>query len=100
MTRRSKSFPVLVLGMDPPTKKVTVAKLRKPLDGYAVIIRWADFPEGMKSGDVIQDDAEISTHGIATWLQFTNADAMRCFGQLLIDSADGKQYKRRQPDVI
>ena len=93
MSNRHAIIPV-ILGMNPPNKEVSVARTSKPLDGYAVIIRWADFPEGTQVGDVIPDDTDINTHGVAAWLQFATPDAMRMFGKMLIDCADGKQYRR------
>ena len=94
MARRNERLPI-ILGMSPPTKVVTVMRTRKPLDGYACFIQYADCSDDVKSGEEVSiTDMRAQPTGTACWLHFTNADIMRKFGQMLIDVADGKHIKR------
>lgn len=88
---RSKKNMPIILGINPPTKDVMLMKMEKPLKGYALRICHADFPEGTKRGDNISlFDKRIKWRGEACWIQFTDADVMRRFGQMIVDFANGE----------
>ena len=87
--RRNRAMPV-ILGMNPPTKEVCLIKTDKPLNGYAILINHADFPEGTVRGDSFKDGLrnDIKRKGTACWLQFTDVDIMRLFAQNILDFLD------------
>lgn len=95
--RNKKNMPI-ILGLNPPTKDVMLIKMEKPLKGYALMISHAEFPEGTKRGDKLPIfDKRIKRHGEACWIQFTDADVMRRFGQMIVDFAeeqDGKNHSQ------
>lgn len=78
-----------ILGMNPPTKELVIMKSYEPLPGYACLIFHAEWPEGTVPGE--ETDAIPDRKGLACWLQFTSADAMRNFGELLIKAAGRKK---------
>ena len=90
MGRNRGELPI-ILGMDPPTKEVVMMRTRKPFPGgYACAIYYADFPEGTKRGKKVDmADDSVKRHSLAAWLQFKDAEAMKRFGQMLIDFAEG-----------
>lgn len=90
---RNEVLPI-ILGMDPPTKLITLMRTRKPLQGFACIISHAEFPKGTQAGDRFELTDDIEQKGIAGWLQFRDKETMRRFGQMLIDFADGKAIKK------
>lgn len=92
MARRNEVLPV-ILGMNPPTKEVLLMRTRKPIEGYARLIRHAEFPETVECGDGIPMDIDIKRGGVAAWIQFKDKETIRKFGQMLIDFADDVQIK-------
>lgn len=96
---RNKILPT-ILGMNPPTKSVLLMRTTKPLNGYACIIQHAEFQADVKAGDEV-DIRRGELKGMCCWLQFTDKEAMRSFGQMLIDFANGKMIgNRRENDEI
>ena len=84
----------IILGLNPPTKDVMLMKMEKPLKGYALRISHADFPEGTKRGDELPlFDKRIKNRGEACWIQFTDADVLREFGQMIVNFANGEVNK-------
>lgn len=78
-----------ILGMNPPTKEMLLIKAEKPLRGYSCLIFHADFPPTIERGQHIElSYKDMKRKGLADWIHFTDADAMRKFGQDLIDFAD------------
>ena len=91
--RRKNNMPI-ILGLNPPTKDVMLMKTEKPLKGYALRISHADFPEGTKRGDELPlFDKRIKNRGEACWIQFTDADVLREFGQMIVNFANGEVNK-------
>ena len=81
----------IVIGLNPPTKLVTVGRTEIPLKGYAVVIQHADFPEGTSSGDGFLETGQIEAKGTACWLQFRDLESLRRFGSLLVEYADSEK---------
>lgn len=91
MGRKKSALPI-IMGMEPPTKELLMFRTEKPLKGISCFIFHASFPEGTKSGDVLEfglDDVE--RNGCACWLHFINTETLRKFGQMLIDFADREE---------
>lgn len=91
MGRRISELYPIIIGMNPPTKEVVLIRTMKQFPGgYACAIYHADFPKGTKRGESFaMTDQSVKRHSLAAWLQFKDSDAMRRFGQMLVDFADG-----------
>ena len=88
----SKQILPCILGMNPPTKEIIIAKTDKPLDGYSLIINHATFPEGTVRGyRKLMDADKVERKGTAVWIHFCDADTMRRLGQDLVDFANRQE---------
>ena len=97
MGRNNTAKLPVIIGMNPPTKEVVMVRTIKPLKGYACMIYHADFPEGTKSGDFYGvRDQKVKRYGLASWLHFTNADAMHSFGENLMRYAEDMKKLERE----
>lgn len=86
--RKNNKLPI-ILGRKPPTKDVLLIKTEKPLKGYSCLIFHADFPPDIESGQHIElSYKDMERKGLASWLHFVDGNAMRKFGQDLIDFAN------------
>lgn len=72
----------VVIGLKPPNKAIII---RKDGKGFDVFICWADFPEGTRRGD-FRGEADI--RGIASWMKFADAEAMKMFAETLMEAAE------------
>ena len=89
-----RSIMPVMIGMNPPTKEIFLMRTTKPMAGYACIINHATFPEETRRGTVFDiRDNTVQRISTAAWLQFTDADAMRRFGQALIDFANNSDRR-------
>lgn len=75
---------IIILGENPPTKVVTFLKDKY---GYGVIIFDAEWDEGT---ELYKPTAKKPKHmgRPRCWLQFVDAQAMRMFGQAMVDMAN------------
>lgn len=87
MSRRNEVLPV-ILGMNPPTKEVLLMRTFKPLNGFACVIRRAEFPKEIECGDGIPMSIDIKHGGVCAWIQFKDKEVMRKFGQMILEFAD------------
>ncbi len=90
MRQKNDKLPIII-GMNPPTKEVLIFPHRHwdgTKTGYDVMINHAVFPEGTQRGQKFKMSDEVTRKGTACVMHFTDGDAMRRFGQMLIDFAE------------
>ena len=91
MAKRDAGLPIII-GMNPPTKEILIFP-HKHWDGhragYDLMINHAKFPDGTKRGQTFSfTDSTIERYNTACVLHFCDVDAMRRFGEILVEYAD------------